>query len=483
MKARCGPGDDRGLQRFLALGTRDEEQFQRYPLTFATTQIEKDYLRKTGPPMTSRRLTAILAADIAGYSALMAADEEGTVRDLKGHQSIILPMVSTFEGRVIDTAGDGVLAEFPSVLNAVKCALAIQQTIGERNAKAAPGRAMQYRIGVNQGDVVYDGEQIYGDGINVAARLETIAEPGGICISGKVFDEVRDRLDVDFEDLGEKQLRNIARPTRVFAPRSVATPASSSQGALRPLTLPDNPSIAVLPFQNMSGDPEQEYFADGMVEEIITALSQMRWLFVIARNSSFTYKGRAVDVRQVGRELGVRYILEGSVRKAGNRVRITGQLIDASTAAHLWADRFDGDLANIFDLQDQVTASVVGAIAPKLEQAEIERAKRKPTESLDAYDLFLRGLAAFHQFSKPTHDEALALFPQPAGPKPAAPASRSGLMSRSSPSARRWSGLPERAWCGSATISPGARGWGRLGRNAAAWRHRFQCGAPPPIRC
>jgi TolB-like protein/class 3 adenylate cyclase len=360
--------------------------------------------------MTTRRLAAILAADIVGYSALMAADEEKTVQDLQSYQSAILPMVGQFEGQVIDTAGDGILAEFPSVLNAVKCALAIQKTMIRRNEDVAPSRVMQLRIGVNQGDVVFDGTRIHGDGINVAARLESIADPGGICISGKVFEEVSDRLSVVFEDWGVRQLKNIPRPTRVFAHQPTALAHSTAGSSFRPLALPDKPSIVVLPFQNMSGDAEQDYFADGMVEDITTALSRLRWLFVIARNSSFTYKGRAVDVKQVGRELGVRYVLEGSVRRAGNRVRITGQLIEASSGAHLWAERFDGDVANVFDLQDQVTSSVVGTIAPKLEQAEIERAKRKPTDSLDAYDYFLRGMAAFHQFSKASNLEAVELF-------------------------------------------------------------------------
>ena len=365
--------------------------------------------------MATRRLAAILVADIAGYSALMAADDEETVQDLKRHQSAILPMVDQFDGHVIDIAGDGILAEFPSVLNAVKCALAIQKTMARRNEDAAPDRLMQLRIGVNQGDIVFDGTRIYGDGINVAARLESIAEPGGICISGKVFDEVSDRLSVAFEDWGMRPLKNIPRPLRVFAHRPTviakSNAGSSAAGSsARLLALPDKPSIVVLPFQNMSGDPEQDYFADGMVEDITTALSRLRWLFVIARNSSFTYKGRAVDVKQVGRELGVRYVLEGSVRRAGSRVRITGQLVEASNGAHLWAERFDGELANVFDLQDQVTASVVGTIAPKLEQAEIERSKRKPTDSLDAYDYFLRGMAAFHQFSKASNLEAVELF-------------------------------------------------------------------------
>ena len=357
------------------------------------------------PQTQSRRLAAVLAADIAGYSTLMGADEARTVRDLKGHQAVVLPMVAEFGGRVIDTAGDGILAEFPSVVNAVKCAVAIQSKMAERNSAIEAECRMQFRVGINIGDVVYDEVRIYGDGINVAARLEGIAEPGGICISSKVYEEINGRIELAFEDIGEQQLKNIARKVRVYRVRLNSVAPTAAQ-----LALPDKPSIAVLPFQNMSGDPEQDYFADGIVEEIITALSRIRWLFVIARNSSFTYKGRAVDVKQVGRELGVRYVLEGSVRNAANRVRVTGQLIDSATGAHLWADRFDGALDDVFDLQDKVTASVVGAIAPKLQQAEIERAKRKPTDSLDAYDHFLRGMASIHLGTRQDIDEALRLF-------------------------------------------------------------------------
>ncbi|MGO9686910.1 MAG: Fic family protein [Beijerinckiaceae bacterium] len=338
-----------------------------------------------------RRLTAILAADIAGYSRLMGADEEGTLAALKNlRKSLIEPKISQHNGRMVKTTGDGALVEFASAVDAVRCALDIQREMAERNAAIAQDRRIEFRIGINVGDIIIDEGDIYGDGVNIAARLETLARPGMICLSDNAYRHIKGKLPLVVTDMGEQQLKNIAQPVRVFSVRldgAAARPA---------LALPDRPSIAVLPFQNMSGDPEQDYFADGMVEDIITALSRMRWLFVIARNSSFTYKGRAVDVKQVGRELGVRYVLEGSVRKAANRVRITGQLVDAATGAHLWADRFDGALEDIFDLQDQVTASVVTAIAPKLERAEIERAKRKPTESLDAYDYYLRGLESFY---------------------------------------------------------------------------------------
>ena len=290
----------------------------------------------------------------------MGQDEAATVRDIRGHQSEILPMVATFGGDVVDVAGDGILAAFPSVVRAVECAIAIQQTMDGRNRDIPEDRRMRFRIGVNLGDIIQEGARIYGDGVNVAARLEGLAEPGGIRVSAKVREEIRGRIAVELDDMGEHTLKNIDRPIRTYRLRQ-----RLSAQAIAPVTLPDKPSIAVLPFQNMSGDAEQEYFADGMVEEITTALSRMRWLFVIARNSSFTYKGRAVDVKQVGRDLGVRYVLEGSVRKSANRVRITGQLIDAATGAHLWADRFDGMLEDVFDLQDQVTNRVVSAIAPK----------------------------------------------------------------------------------------------------------------------
>jgi len=291
----------------------------------------------------------------------------------------------------------------------VRCAVEVQEGMAGRNADVSSDKRLDFRIGINFGDVVEQDGDIFGEGVNIAARLEGMAEPGGICVSERVHEDAAAKIGSAFEDLGDQTLKNIARPVRVYRLRAQAKPDPSS--STRPiLSLPDKPSIAVLPFQNMSGDAEQDYFADGMVEEIITALSRTRWLFVIARNSSFTYKGRAVDVKQVGRELGVRYVLEGSVRKAGSKVRITGQLIDATTGAHLWAERFEGGIEDIFDLQDQVTASVVGAIAPKLEQAEIERARRKPTESLDAYDYFLRGLAAFHQWTREGNNGALLFF-------------------------------------------------------------------------
>jgi TolB-like protein/class 3 adenylate cyclase len=349
-----------------------------------------------------RRLTAILAADVAGYSRLMGTDEEGTLARLNAHRrALVDPKIAEHHGRIVKTTGDGILAEFSSVVDALRCAVEVQRGMGQRNAGVPQDRRIEFRVGIHQGDVITEEGDIFGDGVNVAARLEGIAEPGGICVSGRVQEDTEGKLEIAFENAGERQLKNIARPVRVYRVWLSGVGAISQPT----LPLPDKPSIAVLPFQNMSRDPEQEYFADGMVEEIITALSHFKNLFVIVRNSSFTYKGRAVDVKQVGRELGVRYVLEGSVRKSANRVRITGQLIEASTGAHLWADKFDGELEDIFDLQDKVTASVVGAIAPKVEQTEIERAKRKPTASLDAYDHYLRGMANLYQF---TNREAVA---------------------------------------------------------------------------
>jgi len=353
-----------------------------------------------------RRLAAIMAADVAGYSRLMGEDEEGTLAALKAiRREIGDPMIAEHRGRIVKTTGDGLLVEFPSVVDAVRCAVEMQREIALRNTAIPQARRIEYRIGINLGDVIIDEQDIYGGGVNVAARLEALADPGRICVSRVVRDQVRDKLDFTFEDLGEQQVKNIARPVRVYRiPVTEASPLRVS------LPLPDKPSLAVLPFQNLSGDPEQEYFVDGVVEEIITAISRLPWLFVIARNSSFAYKGKSPDLRQVGRELGVRYVLEGSVRKAGKRVRITGQLIDTTSGAHIWADRFDGALDDIFELQDEVASHVVGAIEPKLRQSEIERAGRKPTESLDAYDLYLRALAQFHKYNEAGMREAVVLL-------------------------------------------------------------------------
>jgi TolB-like protein/class 3 adenylate cyclase len=365
----------------------------------------------------TRRLAAILASDVAGYLRLMGEDEEGTLAALKAiRREVADPKIKEHHGRIVKTTGDGLLLEFASVVDAVRCAVEVQREMAERNVDVPPERRIELRMGINLGDIIKDGRDIYGDGVNVAARLEALAEPGGICVSRVVRDQVRDKLAFSFEDMGEQQVKNITRPIRVHRILLSTHPGPSKPvvgTATGPsLALPDKPSIAVLPFQNMSGDPEQEYFADGMVEEIITALSRIRWLFVIARNSSFTYKGQSVDVKQVGRELGVRYVLEGSVRKAGQRVRITGQLIDATTGAHLWADRFDGSLEDIFELQDKVATSVAGVIEPTLQAAEILRSGERPTSDLTAYDLYLRALSHAYTWEKSDIITALDLLRQ-----------------------------------------------------------------------
>jgi TolB-like protein/class 3 adenylate cyclase len=382
----------------------------------------------------TRRLAAILAADVAGYSRLMGADEEGTHERLKAlRRELVDPKIAEHHGRIVKTTGDGLLVEFASVVDAVRGAVEVQQTMPERNTGVAADSRIELRIGINLGDVIVEPDDLYGDGVNIAARIEALADVGGVFVSNTVHDHVRDRLPFAFEDLGEQQVKNIARPVRVYRVRATLThpdanaPGSplsrnAGEGAERQrreagegnpsaLPLPDKPSIAVLPFANMSGDPEQEYFADGMVEEIITALSRIRWLFVIARNSSFTYKGQAVDVKQVGRELGVRYVLEGSVRKAGQRVRITAQLIDAHSGTHLWADRFDGPLEDVFELQDKVAVSAAGVIEPALQAAETTRSAGRPTADLTAYDLYLRAYAMV--WSSARHiPEALRLLEQ-----------------------------------------------------------------------
>jgi adenylate cyclase len=359
-----------------------------------------------------RQLAAILAADVAGYSRLMGADEEGTLAALRRvRRELGDPKIAAHRGRIVKTTGDGLLAEFASVVDAVRCAVEVQREMLARNAAIPAERRIEFRMGINVGDIIIEDGDIFGDGVNIAARLEALAEPGGICLSAAAHEQVRDRLDLAFDDLGEQQVKNIARPVRTYRV-ALGTSSRVVLPAGAPLPLPDKPSLAVLPFQNLTGDAEQEYFVDGMVEEITTAIARLPWLFVIARNSSFTYKGKAVDVKQVAQELGVRYVLEGSVRKAGNRVRITGQLIDTATGAHIWADRFDGALDDIFALQDQVASSVAGAIEPRLRQSEIERASRKPTANLTAYDLYLRALAQSYRFTEEGFAEAVVLARQ-----------------------------------------------------------------------
>jgi adenylate cyclase len=362
-----------------------------------------------------RRLAAILAADVAGYSRLTGLDEEGTHARLRERlRGLADPKISEHRGKVVKHTGDGVLAEFGSVVDAVRCAIEVQRGMAEQNATMPQVKRIEFRIGIHVGDIIVDDNDIFGDGVNIAARLEGIAEPGGVCISDDAQRQVRGKVDFAFEDMGPQNLKNIVEPMRAWRLRmnasgSPAAPIEPPVESTQALALPDKPSIAVLPFQNMSGDPEQEYFADGMVEEITTALSRFKWLFVIARNSSFTFKGKAVDVKEVGRRLGVRYVLEGSVRTASGKVRITGQLVDAVTGAHIWADRFERDMADVFALQDEVTVAVVSAIQPKLFQTEIAMATRRRPENLTAYDLFLRAMQQFYLSTREGLAEAIRL--------------------------------------------------------------------------
>ena len=360
-----------------------------------------------GGNRVERRLSAVVAADVAGYSRLMGLDEVGTARTLRELRAVSDALVAKHGGRIVKTTGDGVLLEFPSVVDAVECAVAVQAVMAERNHGIPQDRRMLYRIGINLGDILIEGDDILGDGVNVAARLEGIAEPGGICLSSSAYEQVRGKVAIEFVDLGEQNLKNIDRPVRVYAARSkdhlgTAAPVAlaSAPEAEKPLPLPDKPSIAVLPFVNMSGDPEQEYFADGMVEDIITALSRLRGLFVIARNSSFTYKGQAVDIKQVGRELGVRYVLEGSVRRAGNRLRITGQLIETATGIHIWADRWDCGLTDIFDTQDEITARIQNAIGGAVFKTEAGRASRSGRTNIQAWQLRIQAWEGFYRWDR-----------------------------------------------------------------------------------
>jgi adenylate cyclase len=354
-----------------------------------------------------RRLAAILAADVAGYSKLMSVDEEGTLAALKSVFSALLnPTIEKHRGRIFKTMGDGVLAEFASAVDAMRCAVDIQRGAAEHNAGVPDDRQIRFRIGLNVGDIIFDAGDIFGDGVNIAARIQTLAEPGTICLSESAHQQVAGKIGVEASDMGEQRLKNIPRPVRVYSVRPDRAPAKA------PLALPDKPSIAVLPFANMSGDPEQEYFADGMAEEIITALSHCRSLFVIARNSSFVYKGKSVDVRQVGRELGVHYVLEGSVRRGGDRLRFTGQLIDAASGAHIWADRFEGETSDVFALQDRFAESVVATIEPRLRLAEFDRLRHKPAGNLNAYDLLLRAQQSIYEWTAESVEAAMRCLQQ-----------------------------------------------------------------------
>jgi adenylate cyclase len=361
-----------------------------------------------------RRLAAILAADVVGYSRLMGEDEVGTLERLKSlRRELVQPRIAERKGRIVKLMGDGLLAEFPSVVEAVQCAVDIQQSMTGREADLPDDRRIRLRIGVNLGDIIVEGSDIYGDGVNVAARLEALAESGGVYVSEVVRQSIGSNLALDLEDLGEHRVKNIARAVHVFRVRFASDeigPEQPGAGAEARLAIPHKPSIAVLPFTNMSGDPDQEFFSDGITEDIITALSKIRWFFVIARSTTFTYKGQPVDVKQVAEELGVRYVLEGSVRKAGNHVRVTAQLIDAATGNHVWAESYDRDLSDIFALQDEMTQTIVGAIEPELGSVERARARRKPPDSLDAWSCYQRGLWHLFRFTKADNDEAEGLF-------------------------------------------------------------------------
>jgi adenylate cyclase len=354
-----------------------------------------------------RRLVAIFAADVAGYSRLMQRDEVGTLRTLNAHRQIMDRLIAEHSGRIANTAGDSVLVEFPSAVDAVQCAASVQEALTQAIRDVPEEYRLRFRIGVHVGDVIVQGNDLLGDGVNIAARLEGLAVPGGICISEATYGYVRKALPLAFTDLGLQTVKNIEEPIRAYAVKA-PSPAPTRTDQAKPLPLPDKPSIAVLPFMNMDGDPE-DHFADGIVEEIIAALSRFRSLFVIARNSTFTYKGKAVDVRRVSRELGVRYVLEGSVRRAGGRIRIIAQLIDATTGSHIWTERYDGDVTDIFDLQDQVTEAIVGALEPTITLSEIERAKRKRPDNLDAYDCVMRALPSIWSHDAEAIAEGLRL--------------------------------------------------------------------------
>ncbi|MFQ5955103.1 MAG: adenylate/guanylate cyclase domain-containing protein [Kiloniellales bacterium] len=377
----------------------------------------------------ARRLSAILSADVVGYSRLMGEDEAGTLAQVKAHRKeLIDPKIAEHNGRIVKLMGDGALVEFTSVVDAVECATEIQRSMRKRNADVPEARRIEFRIGINLGDIIIDGDDIYGDGVNVAARLQELAEPGAVCFSDKVYAEVQGKTDLAFENLGEHRVKNIVRPVRVFqvliaenrlgAPTDVSQPVPGFGG---------RPAIAVLPFENMSGDPEQEYFADGIAEDILTRLAMWRWLPVIARNSSFTYKGRAIDVKDVGRELGARYVLEGSVRKAGNRVRISGQLIDSETGHHVWAERYDRALEDVFAVQDEITEAIVAALEPAVGRAEMQRANRENPESLDAWDLYQRGMWYLNKITKEDIEQAGELFQRSAAEDQNFAAARAGI--------------------------------------------------------
>jgi adenylate cyclase len=358
-----------------------------------------------------RRLAAILAADVAGYSRLIGSDEIGTVDALKAlRREIVDPTIAEHNGRIVKTTGDGMLVEFASVVDAVNCAMGVQGKMAESNGSAT--QRLTFRIGINVGDIIIDGDDILGDGVNIAARVENECEPGGVCVSGNAFEQVRGKTGFAFEDLGERALKNIDRPVRLYAARAAATPSSANRSAKtqRALPLPNRAAIAVLPFTNMSGNREQEYFSDGISEDIITALSKLRSFSVIARNSSFVYKGKSVHIKQVADELGVGYVVEGSVRRGGDRVRITAQLNDATTGRHVWAERYDRELADVFAVQDEITEAIVASIEPRLYAAENFRTSRKPPDSMDAWELLMRAMSHFWRVTQEDNVIAQALL-------------------------------------------------------------------------
>jgi len=355
-----------------------------------------------------RKLTAILSADVKGYSRLMGEDELSTIETLKRYREIMGTLIERFQGRVVDSPGDNVLAEFPSAVDAVECAIDIQKELKQNNAELHENRRMEFRIGVNLGDVITDGERIYGDGVNIVARVESLAEGGGICISGTVYDQVENKLRIEYEYLGAKEVKNITKPVRVY--RVLTEPIDAASEARTVFDLPEKPSIAVLPFVNMSGDPDQEYFSDAITEDIITALSRSAILFVIARNSSFSYRGKSMDIRRVSKELGVRYILEGSVRKSGNRLRVTAQLIDGITGNHVSAEKYDGDLKDIFELQDQITQQVVASIPWQIQFDISEKLNRLDRPDVKTWDLLARGIKLFYEATKESLAAAETLF-------------------------------------------------------------------------
>ncbi len=359
-----------------------------------------------------RRLAAIVSTDVVGYSRLMGADETGTLSALRSHRAeLIDPKIAAHGGRIVKTMGDGLLLEFPSVVEATQCAVEVQQGMAARNVDVPVAEQLVMRVGVNLGDIIIDGDDIYGDGVNIAARLQELSEPGGICISSRVHDDVRDRLEIEFTDSGLEELKNIKRPVHLW--RWSASPdagARRQRSSEPPPSLPDKPSVVVLPFDNMSADPEQEFLADGIVETITAALSRIRSFFVIARNTAYTYKGRAMNVLDIGRELGVAYVLEGSIQHAGMRVRITVQLIETDGGAHVWAERYDGDIDDIFDLQDRITEQVAGALQPSIRIAEIERSRRKRPQDLGAYDYAMRAMPHVWVLEKDESATALELL-------------------------------------------------------------------------